>query len=496
MSLVAAYIVPHPPLAVPEVGRGEETRIADTLSGYCEVARRIAAHAPETILIVSPHSAYYGDWIYLGAGSAASGSLAQFGAPQVAADLSFDEELRCAIEDLAAERGLPVGCVSAAARELDHGMLVPLYYIEQRYPSDKYRTVSIGGSGVHREKLLAFGACLAEAAARIERKTVLLVSGDLSHKLKADGPYGFEPAGPLFDEGFARVVESGDPLAFAELDPVMCEDAAECGLSGFIMLAGALAEAERESGEPWSSELLSYEGPFGVGYGVAAFEREEADRSREEASAAKAMADGDGADEDAQAADSPACEGGVGGVSSGESIDGSCGDDPLAALARLTIERYVREGATPEAPALPDDLPRRAGCFVSIHVASTKELRGCIGTIEPVRAALAQEVIANAVAASTQDPRFPAITPAELADLDVSVDVLFPPEPARIADLDAKRFGVIVTQGFKRGLLLPDLEGVDTVEEQLRIACMKAGIDWRGGFDGIGIERFEVARHG
>lgn len=481
MSLAAAYIVPHPPLAVPEVGRGEELKIADTLAGYREVARRIAALEPETILVVSPHSAYYGDWIYLGAGDGAAGTMAQFGAGQIRLSLAYDVEFRDALAVCGEGEGLPVGCVSGRAKELDHGIMVPLYYLEERYPHDRYRAVSIGGSGVPREELLAFGRCMAKVACDLERRTVLLVSGDLSHKLKADGPYGFDPAGPRFDEAFGRIIGSGDPAGFARLDPVLCEDAAECGLSGFVMLAGALADAAARDGASFSSELLSLEGPFGVGYGVAAFERM--------GSAASDGSRGTGSEQDDAA--HPA----MSGEDAGRLGSMDTQTDPLVALARATIEQYVRTRTLPDTPALADDLPVRAGCFVSIHIAQTGELRGCIGTIEPVRPTLADEVVENAVSASTRDPRFPAIAPSELDDLDISVDVLFPPERATVGDLDPKRYGVIVTQGFKRGLLLPDLEGVDTVEEQLRIACMKAGIDPRDGFERIGIERFEVVRH-
>jgi len=166
--------------------------------------------------------------------------------------------------------------------------------------------------------------------------------------------------------------------------------------------------------------------------------------------------------------------------------------DPLVSLAYETIGLYVRTRRLPSAPELPDGLPARAGCFVSIHTLPSGDLRGCIGTIEATQKSLALEVICNAVSASTRDPRFPEIEEGELDALTVSVDVLFPAEPAQAADLDPKRFGVIVTKGFRRGLLLPDLEGVDTVEDQLRIACMKAGIDPAASY---GIERFEVVRH-
>jgi AmmeMemoRadiSam system protein A len=146
---------------------------------------------------------------------------------------------------------------------------------------------------------------------------------------------------------------------------------------------------------------------------------------------------------------------------------------------------------------MPQDLPaelisRRAGAFVSIH--EHGKLRGCIGTISPVRDCLAQEIIDNAVSASTRDPRFDPIRPAELKWLEISVDVLGDPEPVSSPDeLDVKRYGVIVTKGRKRGLLLPDLDGVDTVEEQISIAKSKAGIaDWDKKVE---LQRFEVVRH-
>ncbi len=463
MSLEAAYIVPHPPLAVPEVGRGEENGIADTIRGYEYVASRIAEIAPDDIIIISPHTAYFADWIYIAGGNDASGSLSQFRAPQVQIKLAYDTELRSKIERLAKDAGVPAGSVDQGGKPLDHGMMVPLYYIDKEYSTDKYEAVSIGGSALPREKLLEFGKCLADATNAIDRKCVLLVSGDLSHKLKEDGPYGFDPAGPDFDEAFVKVVQSHDPTGFANLDNKMCEDAAECGLSGFIMMAGAIDEASTISGKSFTSELISHEGPFGVGYGVAVYEREDV---------AERISDCTDKSED------------------------YCNDaDPLVALAVATINQYVENKTIPETPELPPDEPDRAGCFVSIHVASTGDLRGCIGTIEPTQPTLADEIIANAISASTRDPRFHPISKSELNDLRVNVDVLFEPEPATVDMLDPKRYGVIVTLGMRRGLLLPDLEGVDTVSEQLSIACMKAGIPRDIDPSRLEIERFEVIRH-
>ena len=139
----------------------------------------------------------------------------------------------------------------------------------------------------------------------------------------------------------------------------------------------------------------------------------------------------------------------------------------------------------------PEMLHQQAGAFVSIH--EHGRLRGCIGTIAPVTESLAQEIIDNAVSAATRDPRFNPITPDELEWLEISVDVLGEPEEISSRDeLDVKRYGVIVTSGSRRGLLLPDLDGVDTVDQQVDIAMRKGGISPR---DMYRLERFEVIRH-
>ncbi len=166
---------------------------------------------------------------------------------------------------------------------------------------------------------------------------------------------------------------------------------------------------------------------------------------------------------------------------------------PLVELARKTIESYVREKRTIKPPAeLEPEMRGRAGTFVSLHD-RRGNLRGCIGTIEPQQPTVAQEVIQNAISAATRDPRFPPVQPEELEDLDIKVDVLSKPEPVDSLDqLDPKRYGVIVESGWRRGLLLPDLEGVDTVEYQVEIAMRKAGI--RPG-EPMQLYRFEVKRY-
>ncbi|TET50350.1 MAG: AmmeMemoRadiSam system protein A [Dehalococcoidia bacterium] len=163
---------------------------------------------------------------------------------------------------------------------------------------------------------------------------------------------------------------------------------------------------------------------------------------------------------------------------------------PVVKLAKETVESHVREGKTPEPQELTAEMKERAGVFVSLH--KHGELRGCIGTFEPTKDNVAEEIIANAISSSTRDPRFPPVVASELEDLEYSVDILTEPEPVTdISQLDHRRYGVIVESGSKKGLLLPDLEGVDSVEEQIVICRLKAGISVG---EPVLLYRFQVRR--
>lgn len=169
----------------------------------------------------------------------------------------------------------------------------------------------------------------------------------------------------------------------------------------------------------------------------------------------------------------------------------TAGMHPLALLAKDTVESFVRQGALPRPSELTEEMKERAGVFVSLK--KHGELRGCIGTFEPTRRNVAEEVIHNAISSATRDPRFPPVSEHELSHLSYSVDVLTRPEPVSAAvELDPRRYGVIVERGPRRGLLLPDLEGVDSVEDQIAICRMKAGI---GPGEPVKLYRFEVRRY-
>jgi len=168
--------------------------------------------------------------------------------------------------------------------------------------------------------------------------------------------------------------------------------------------------------------------------------------------------------------------------------------DIFVNLAQKSIESYVKNQRVLAVPQkLSQGMKKRAAVFVSLHKKSTGELRGCIGTFFPTCKNIASEIIQNSISACSTDPRFPPVQSKELKDLEISVDILSTPEPAKKEGLDPKKYGIIVkSPSGQMGLLLPDISSVKTIEQQIEICCQKAGI---GINEPIEIYRFTVERH-
>ncbi len=461
MSVVGAIMVPHPPLLLPEVGRGGEKEIAETSRCYEEAAAFVRDCRPETIVLTSPHAILYSDYFHISPGRHAEGNMGRFGAPQVRFSVDYDEAFVKALSELAEKESFPAGTYGDRMRELDHGTMVPLYFLNQQYKD--YRLVRIGLSGESLLDHYRLGRMIRRIAEKLDRRVVHIASGDLSQKLQKDGPYGFIKEGPVYDE---RIMDVMGRAAFEELldfPESLLDKAAECGHRSFVIMAGAL------DGFAVETRKLHHESKTGVGYGICTYRVTGEDAGRcfyEKRTAAKRVAL-----EEARRM-----------------------EDAYVALARKSLTAYITRKEVIDVPGdVPEEMKNnRAGAFVSLH--KDGKLRGCIGTILPIQDNLAEEIIGNAISASTRDNRFFPVRPDEIPYLEISVDVLSEPEPiASEAELDTKRYGVIVTKGRKRGLLLPNLEGIDRIEDQVRIAKQKAGIDPED--TDVSLERFEVVRH-
>jgi len=429
MSIIAGYITPHPPIIIPDIGKGEENKIKTTIQSFHKIAQTIAKQKPETIVVITPHHLNYQDYFHISSGQFGQGDFSNFNSKE-SLKVAYDQAL---IERLSNISDFPCGTRGQQHNALDHGTMIPLYFINQYYQD--YQVVRLSLSGLSLDKHYHYGKKIGNILNQIDKKVVVIASGDLSHKLKKEGPYGYVQEGPEFDQEITQILKQGHLKELTNIKEKLYQKAAECGLRSFVILAGILNQSQIES------HLLSYEGPFGVGYAVASFQVLDAYKS----------------------------------------------------LAIKTLKYYLDNK---EIMTVPEDLPdemlkEKAGVFVSIK--KNGQLRGCIGTIQSTQKNIAKEIIQNTLSASFKDPRFPPIQADEFDDLSFSVDVLKTPEPVgHIDQLDVKRYGIIVRHGYRSGLLLPNLEGIDTVEEQIDIALRKAGIASHEDYE---IERFEVVRH-
>jgi AmmeMemoRadiSam system protein A/AmmeMemoRadiSam system protein B len=439
--LVFTGIAPHPPIMVPEVGGEAIVEVRKSIDAMAEFTERVITSGAQTVILISPHAplevesfvAYNGPTVY--------GDFSRFRAPDCQFTTSVDDELLTRITAEARKESIDI--TRLGERVLDHGVAVPLYFlIENGWQGS---IVALGYSFLSNDDHRRFGSCIKRAVDGIGKPVAFVASGDLSHRLKPEAPAGYNPNAHVFDEEVVDAIQSAAPNRIVEIDHQLRKLAGECGYRSMLVAIGASEGMRHEC------EVISYEAPFGVGYMVAQLTNVASQLPEE---------------------------------------DGS-----LPALAREAVETFVTTGTMLKPPAESSGiLAERAPCFVSLKT-SDGELRGCIGTIEPMKTTLAAELIANAISAATRDPRFPPVSQDELADLRYSVDVLLPAEPATIEQLDPRVFGVIVEDesGERRGLLLPDIAGVDDANQQIEIAARKAGIPPGRP---IRIWRFKVERYG
>ena len=259
-QIVFAGIVPHPPLLVPEVGGARIEQVADSERALKEFSRRLIATHPETVVVISPHSPYDVRQFSARSTNRLKGDFYEFSAPDVEMTFANDLALLDALGRTAEEEGVALRRITADC-PLDHGAMVPLYYLHEagwRGP-----VVVVGFTQQSIEKHLAFGRAIARATRALNRRTALVASGDLSHRLIVGGPYEYEPTAYLFDQQIVEAIARGDSQAVITLDPELRYRAGECGYRSIIVAIGSVAEDLRDH------EVLSYEGPFGVGYMVA-----------------------------------------------------------------------------------------------------------------------------------------------------------------------------------------------------------------------------------
>ena len=460
MGIVATFMLPHPPIVIPKIGKGDLKLVQKTVDAYEEAAEKIGQIQPETIVIISPHHTLYADYFQISPGKKGKGNLGQFNVPQVSVSAKFDEDFVEKLSHVADAHGIPAGVKGATSKTIDYGAVIPLVYVNKYWKN--YKLVHMGISGLPLVSHYELGKCIKETAESLGTKTVVIASGDLSHRLKPDGPNGYRKEGAEYDAQLMGIMERCEFDRLMDFDEGFRALAGECGHRSFTVMAGALDKTDVDA------KCLSYEGVTGVGYGVCVFEPGEANEERD-------------MKEKYLAKDK-------------ERIDAiKEKEDEYVKLARKAIEELVLNDKKYEiTEELPEEMiNKKAGVFVTIKTG--KQLRGCVGTLSPEKENIAEEIIQNAMNSAGNDPRYAHIEKDELDRMEITVDVIGEFEEIFTDDmLDVHEYGVCITKGRKKGFLLPNQTGLETTEQQVAIARQSAGLRPR---DKAKMERFEVVRH-
>ncbi|MFZ5942567.1 MAG: AmmeMemoRadiSam system protein A [Bacillota bacterium] len=458
-------ICPHPPIIIPEIGKEELKKVEKTAQAMEEIAKQIKQLDPEILVFITPHGAVFEDALTISHPRKLRGSFERFGS-KLSMQKTFAEDLSNnllkgarKIKPMVAELTDMDANNYGINLDLDHGILVPLYYLDKAGINVPILPINIGL--LPYDQLYEFGIFMQEVIQQQKKRVVVIISGDMSHRLTHDAPAGFDPQGKIFDEIIVQAVSEGDVLRMFNIEPGLISKAGECGLRPIIIGLGIL------DGYEIKSKVYSYEGPFGVGYLVAGLQTGKSIESRKLLSQIR--------------------------LDQQNKIKRVREDESWPVKwARENIEQYIkREEILPASLDIPEEFKGEKGVFVSIK--KQGQLRGCIGTISATKNSIAEEIQANAIKAATEDPRFEPVDHDELEQLTYSVDILEKPERIdSINQLNPEIYGVIVRKGMRQGLLLPMLEGIDNAEEQVRIAKQKAGI---GMNEKVELERFKVTRY-
>ncbi len=266
-GILATCVTPHPPLLIPEIGGRELRKVESTSSAMMRLAELVGELSPEVLVIVSPHSPFYADGFAVKLGDVLQGNFGQFGCARVGASKQVDGDLAAALLGLAQEEGLPLagvqherGAWSSETDVLDHGLLVPLYFLDSKFDCP---IVSLSISGLSYRLHASLGRLVAQACEQTGRRAVFVASGDLSHRLIPGAPAGYSPRGEDFDRRIVEIARTGKFEELTDLPGELVAEAGECGLRSLHMMGGVLG------GLACENQMLSYEGPFGVGYMVS-----------------------------------------------------------------------------------------------------------------------------------------------------------------------------------------------------------------------------------
>lgn len=448
-KILGCYLMPHPPIIIPKIGGGNQFIAFDTLNACKKISNEISSLVPNTIVILSPHGFTPENQISIIDTFFANGDFAEYGAPDLSMEAEIDYKLTKSIINAANENNFPISSLNHQNTEiygkdlkLDHGAMVPLYFLNNS--NKKYKIVHITCTDLPKLELYKFGILLENCIKNSSSNVVIVASGDLSHKLKDNAYYDYNEIGEVFDKQILNILKNSDVVSLFNMNNDIAQAAAQCALNPLYIMFGCCNYIDLKS------NFLSYEGPFGIGYAVFSFHKI-----------------GDKID---------------GYLSKLEKLHNDCicktitNESIYSKLARNAIKHYILTGNYLENHSDYENhlLNDEYGVFISLK--NDGILRGCVGTLEPKYKNLKEEIIHNSVESALYDPRFNPVDISELDMINISIDIICALEHCSIDDLAPSKYGVLARYGNKEGILLPNIPGIDSSSEQIKLALCKAGI--------------------
>lgn len=466
-NILKYYLMPHPPLIIPSIGKGKEFEIQKTVDACNKIAKEIQELKPETIIVVTPHGTKFSDTVCVSNEEKIKGDFRRFKDSRTTIETHIDREFNYKLNDICSYDNISVVMSDTnllkrynRSYALDYGTMVPLYFINQVYKN--YKLVHITYNNLSDIQLYKLGMAIKQTAKNLDRKTVFIASGNLSKRLKEESEHRYLKEAVDFDTEMIYSLQNGDVESIFNMDKYNLSKIIGCGLKSIFIMLGVM------DSEMINGELLSYESAFNSAYSVMEFNNVQKTESRLDSLISKRQ----------------------------ENINKlnkkTTSSNPYVKLARESLNHYY---TTNHLMAVSENIPselrkNQGGVFVSLK--KSGELRGCVGTVLPQTDSIAQEIIRNTVEAATNDAKFPRLTLDELAEIDICVDVLDRPHKATKKTLNPKKYGILITQGHKRGIVLPNINGVNTPLSQIKLACEKANINMKEKYE---IEKFEVTRY-
>lgn len=463
MALLKGYLMPHAPAFIDSIGGDRLHQVTATRDAMYQVADEIERLKPDLIIVISPHGPIFSDAIAIYDQDNYFGNFKAFGEYSLGYNFIKEQDFINNFKRYNQQERGDFYCLSESQfksfkvqTKLDHGILVPLHFIYERYKNFKLIAMSYGSFSYHR--LMKNGELLGDFIHQIDKKVVVIASGDMSHALKDSGPYEYHEDGEKFDQEIKTKLAQNKPYEIFKFPYEIIENAKECGLRSYALLMGVMNQYQIES------KVVSYEAPFGVGYLVASLDIVSESDDDEVEQLSRYF------------------------IHRHEEVRKN--ENDIVIFARRVIEAFVTTGKRPTVISKGETLTIngqtltcgtfkqmsqiKRGCFVSLHMDGS--IRGCIGTIGATESNVLYEISKNAVASCSKDNRFNPVDLEELDRLEIKVDVLSELRPIEsLKDLNPRTLGVVVRKGYKQGVLLPDLDGINTVEQQIEIASQKGG---------------------